>query len=188
MFIRTGRFGAFAYLFGLGATMLIGANNVALSIRAGGIGILLTGIALAVVMPETGFHPTPKEDRNTWQHMWYVFKQGVGAVRSQPRLVNIVFIGLFYGLYSEGFDRLGVKLLLDNFQLPILFGSNHVAFFVGLEVIGTILYIYAIRFVEKRLDTSSSSAIGRSLFLVTGLITVALLSFAFSPILALAVL
>ena len=188
LFIRTGRFGAFAYLFGLGATMLIGANNVALSIRAGGIGILLTGIALAVIMPETGFHPTPKEDRNTWQHMWYVFKQGVGAVRSQPRLVNIVFIGLFYGLYSEGFDRLGVKLLLDNFQLPILFGSNHVAFFVGLEVIGTILYIYAIRFVEKRLDTSSSSAIGRSLFLVTGLITVALLSFAFSPILALAVL
>jgi len=187
LFIRTGRFGAFAYLFGLGATMLIGANNVALSIRAGGIGILLTGIALAVIMPETGFHPTPKEDRNTWQHMWYVFKQGVGAVRSQPRLVNIVFIGLFYGLYSEGFDRLGVKLLLDNFQLPILFGSNHVAFFVGLEVIGTILYIYAIRFVEKRLDTSSSSAIGRSLFLVTGLITVALLSFAFSPILALAV-
>jgi len=188
LFIRVGRFGAFAYLFGLGATMLIGANNVALSIRVGGIGIILTGIALAVIMPETGFHPTPKEDRNTWQHMWYVFKQGLDAVRSQPRLVNIVFIGLFYGLYSEGFDRLGVKLLLDNFQLPILFGSNHVAFFVALEVIGTILYIFTIRFVEKRLDTSSPLAIGRAMFLVTGLITVALVTFAFSPILALAVL
>ena len=150
--------------------------------------MLLTGIALAVIMPETGFHPTPKENRNTWQHMWHIFKQGLGAVRSQPRLVNIVFIGLFYGLYSEGFDRLGVKLLLDNFKLPILFGSKHVAFFVVLEVIGTILYIFTIRFVEKRLDTSSPTAIGRAMFLVTGLITVALLGFAFSPILVLAVL
>jgi DHA3 family tetracycline resistance protein-like MFS transporter len=188
LFLRVGRFGAFAYLFGLGATLLIGANNIAFSIRAGAIGMLLTGITLAIIMPETGFHPTPKEDRNTWQHMWHVFKQGVSAVRSQPRLVNIVFIGLFYGLYSEGFDRLGVKLLLDNFKLPILFGSNQVAFFVALEVIGTFLYMFIIRVVEKRLDTSSPAAVGRALFLVTGCITVALLGFAFSPILALAVL
>ena len=188
LFLSAARFGSFAYLFGLGATVLIGAFNVAIPIRVGAIGILLTGITLAVIMPETGFHPTPREDRNTWQHMWHVFKQGIGAVRSQPRLVNIVFIGLFYGLYSEGFDRLGVKLLLDNFQLPILFGSNHVAFFVALEVIGTILYIFIMRFVEKRIDTSSPSAIGRAMFLVTGLITVAIAGFAFSPTLALAVL
>ena len=188
LFLSAARFGSFAYLFGLGATILIGAYNVAIPIRVGAIGILLTGITLAVIMPETGFHPTPREDRNTWQHMWHVFKQGIGAVRSQPRLVNIVFIGLFYGLYSEGFDRLGVKLLLDNFQLPILFGSNHVAFFVALEVIGTILYIFIMRFVEKRIDTSSPSAIGRAMFLVTGLITVAIAGFAFSPTLALAVL
>ena len=188
LFLRAARFGSFAYLFGLGATMLIGANHTAFPIRVGAIGEILTGIMLVVIMPETGFHPTPKEDRNTWQHMWHVFKQGLGAVRSQPRLVNIVFIALFYGLYSEGFDRLGVKLLLDNFRLPILFGSNQVAFFVTLEVIGTIIYMFTIRFVEKRLDTSSPSAIGRAMFLVTGLITVALLGFVFSPILALAVL
>ena len=188
LFLSAARFGSFAYLFGLGATVLIGAFNVAIPIRVGAIGILLTGITLAVIMPETGFHPTPREDRNTWQHMWHVFKQGIGAVRSQPRLVNIVFIGLFYGLYSEGFDRLGVKLLLDNFQLPVLFGSNHVAFFVALEVMGTILYIFIMRFVEKRIDTSSPSAIGRAMFLVTGLITVAIAGFAFSPTLALAVL
>jgi DHA3 family tetracycline resistance protein-like MFS transporter len=119
--------------------------------------------------------------------MWHVFKQGASAVRSQPRLVNIVFIGLFYGLYSEGFDRLGVKLLLDNFKLPVIFGSNQVAFFVTLEVIGTFLYMFVIRFVEKRLDTSSSSAIGRAMFLVTGLITLAMVSFALSPFLGLAV-
>ncbi len=187
LFLRTARLGAFAWLFALGATLLIGANNTAFPIRVGAIGIVLTGLTLAVIMPETGFHPTPQEDRNTWQHMWHIFKQGATALRAQPRLINIVFIGLCYGLYSEGFDRLSVKLLLDNFHLPVFFGSNQLSFFVLLEVIGSVLSIFVIRFVEKHLDTSSPLAIGRAMLLVTGLITVSMLSFALSPVLALAV-
>jgi DHA3 family tetracycline resistance protein-like MFS transporter len=99
-----------------------------------------------------------------------------------------VFIGLFYGLYSEGFDRLRVKLLLDKFQLPVLFGSNQVAFFVAMDVIGILLYMVAIAFVEKRLNTGSPLAIGRAMLFVTGSITIAMISFALSPVLALAVI
>jgi DHA3 family tetracycline resistance protein-like MFS transporter len=136
-----------------------------------------------LIMPETGFHPTPREDRNTWQHMGHTFKQGANAVRSRPRLMNIVFIGLFYGLYSEGFDRLWVKHLLDNFELPILFGNNQVAFFAALRVAGTILTILAVSFVEKRVDSTSPLAIGRAVLVVTGTISVALIGFALSPLL-----
>jgi DHA3 family tetracycline resistance protein-like MFS transporter len=188
LFLRSARLGTYAWLFVLGATLLIGSNNTAIPIRVGAIGIILTGIVLAIIMPETGFHPTPQEDRNTWQHMWYVFKQGARAVRGHPRLSNIVFIGLCYGLYSEGLDRLSVKLLLDNFRLPVLFGSNQLPFFIMLEVVGTVLYFFVVRFVEKRLDTSSPLAIGRAMLLVTGLITLSILSFALSPTLFLAVI
>lgn len=188
LFLRTARLGTYGWLFALGATLLIGADNTALPIRVGALGIVLTGIVLAFIMPETGFHPTPQEDRNTWQHMWHVFRQGASAVRVQPRLANIVFIGLCYGLYSEGIDRLSVKLLMDNFRLPVLFGSNQLSFFIMLEVIGTMLSIFVFRFVERRLDTSSPLAIGRAMLLVTGLITIGILSFAFSPVLALAAL
>ena len=188
LFLRTARLGAYAWLLTLGVTAWIGAENTAIPIRVGAIGIVLGGIVLAFIMPETGFHPTPKEDRNTWQHMWHVFKQGASAVQMHPRLGNIVFIGLFYGLYSEGVDRLSVKLLLDNFHLPVLFGSNQLPFFILLDVIGTILYIFVVRFVEKRIDTSSPLAIGRAMLLVTGLITLSLLSFALSPVLILAVI
>ena len=76
LFLRTARLGGYAWLFGLGLTLLFGANNTAIPIRVGAMGILLTGIVLAIIMPETGFHPTPQEDRNTWQHMWYIFRQG----------------------------------------------------------------------------------------------------------------
>jgi DHA3 family tetracycline resistance protein-like MFS transporter len=187
LFLRAARLALYATLAGLGLTALIGANNAAIPIRAGALGIFLIGISLAIIMPETGFHPTPQEARNTWQHMVYVFRQGLKAVRTRPRLVNLVFIALFYGVYSEGFDRLKVKLLLDHFNLPVWLGSNQVVFFAAIRAIGTVLSIFAIRFVERRVNTGKPSAIGRALLLVTGSITVAMLAFAISPILSLAV-
>ncbi|RPI93870.1 MAG: MFS transporter [Chloroflexi bacterium] len=185
LFLRATQVGLSASLLGMGGAMLIGANNVALPILAGAAGVMLIGITLMLIMPETGFHPTPREDRNTWQHMWHTFKQGATAVRSRPRLMSIVFIGLFYGLYSEGFDRLWVKHLLDNFELPVIFGNNQVAFFAVLRVAGTLLTILAARFVEKRVDSTSPLAIGRAVLLVTGIISVALIGFALSRLILL---
>ncbi len=181
LFLRATQVGLFASLVGMGAAVLVGANKVVLPIQVGGVGVMLLGVTLMFIMPETGFHPTSREDRNTWQHMWHTFKQGANAVRSRPRLMNIVFIGLFYGLYSEGFDRLWVKHLLDNFELPVLFGNNQVAFFAALRVAATVLTILAVRFVEKRVDSTSPLAIGRAVLLVTGAISVALIGFALSP-------
>ena len=180
LFLRATQIGLFASLIGMGLAAWVGANQVALPIQVGAIGVLLIGITLMVVMPETGFHPTPREDRNTWQHMWHTFNQGLNVVRSKPRLMHIVGVGLFYGIYSEGFDRLWVKHLLDTFELPILFGDNQVAFFAALRVAGTVFTIGAVRFVEKRVDTSSSIAIGRAMLIVTGLISISLIGFALS--------
>jgi len=185
LFIRATQIGLFASLIGVGLATLIGVNSIAMPLRVGALGVMLIGVTLSVIMPETGFHPTPREDRNTWQHMWHTFKQGVDTVRSKPRLMNIVFIGLFYGIYSEGFDRLWVKHLLDTFELPIIFGTNEVGFFAALRVAGTILTILAVRFVEKRVDSSSPLAIGRAVMVVTGGISLAMLGFALSPYLIL---
>lgn len=186
LFIRATQIGLFSSLIGMGLAILVGANSVAMPLRVGSIGVLLIGITLAIIMPETGFHPTPREDRTTWGHMWHTFKQGVDTVRAKPRLMNIVFIGLFYGIYSEGFDRLWVKHLLDTFELPIIFGNNQVAFFAALRVAGTILTIFAVRFVEKRVDSTSPLAIGRTVLVVTAAISLAMLGFALSPYIILA--
>ena len=187
LLLRTARLSAYAGMLGLGVTLLLGANNTAIPIRVGALGMILTGIVLAVIMPETGFHPTPKEDRNTWQHMGHIFTQGLQVVKTNPRLINIVFVGLCYGLYSEGLDRLSIKFLVDNFQLPVFLGSTQLSFFILLDVIGTILYIFAVRFVEKRVDIGNPLAIGRAMSWVTGMLIVSILSFALSPVLVLAV-
>lgn len=183
LFLRATQVGLMASLVGMLLSPLIGASNVAMPLRFGAVGVMLIGVTLMAIMPETGFHPTPREDRNTWQHMWHTFGQGVQAVRAKPRLMSVVGVGLFYGIYSEGFDRLWVKHLLDTFTLPTIFGNNQVAFFATLRTAAAIITIFAVRFVEKRVDTGSSLAIGRAMLLVTGLISASLLGFALSPLL-----
>ena len=187
LFLRAAQVGMFASLIGMGGASLVGAQNLALPIRYGALGVILIGLALIFIMPETGFHPTPKEDRNTWQHMGHTFKQGLKTVRGRPRLMSIVGIGLFFGLYSEGFDRLWVKLLLDNFRLPVWFGNNEVAFFAVLEIAGTLLTIVAVHFMEKRVDTSSPLSIGRAMLVATAGISLAMVGYALAPYLLLAV-
>jgi len=183
LFMRATRVGLVASLLGMGFAMLIGANNVALPIRFGAIGVLMIGFVLTLIMPETGFNPTSKEDRNTWQHMWHTFNEGVKSVRSRPRLVTVLGVGFFYGLYSEGFDRLWVKHLLDNFEIPVIFGNNQIAFFAILRIAAALLTIFAVRFVEKRVDSNNSLAIGRTMLIVTGSIIAAMIGFALSPLL-----
>jgi DHA3 family tetracycline resistance protein-like MFS transporter len=183
LFLRATRVGLVASLFGMGFAMLIGAKDVALPIQLGAAGVLLIGFVLIFIMPETGFTPTPKEDRNNWQHMWYTFNEGVKAVRARPRLINILGVGFFYGLYSEGFDRLWVKHLLDNFEIPTFFGNNQLAFFAVLQLAGAVSTIFAVRIVEQRVDSSNSLAIGRVMLIVTGLIITAMIGFALSPLL-----
>jgi DHA3 family tetracycline resistance protein-like MFS transporter len=57
-------------------------------------------------MTEEGFTPTPPEDRTTWAMMLKTVRDVRGMVRRQPLLLALLGIGLFYGLYSEGLDRL----------------------------------------------------------------------------------
>lgn len=187
LFLRAARVGLFASLIGMGAAALVGSQNAALPLQVGAVFVMLIGVVLIFIMPETHFTPLPREDRNTWQHMEHTFTQGWKVVRSSPRLMSIAGVGLFYGLYSEGFDRLWVKHLLDNFDLPVLFGSNEVAFFAALRMAGTLAAIAGLRFVEKRVDTGSpqaSLAIGRAMLWVTGGISLSILLFAQSPVLA----
>jgi len=183
LFMRATRVGLVASLLGMGFAMIVGANNVALPIRFGAVGVLLIGFVLVFIMPETGFKPTSKEDRNNWQHMWHIFNEGVKSVRSRPRLVTVLGVGFFYGLYSEGFDRLWVKHLLDHFEIPVIFGNNQIAFFAILQITAAVLTIFAVRFVEQRVDSNSSIAIGRTMLIVTGSIIAAMLGFALSPLL-----
>jgi DHA3 family tetracycline resistance protein-like MFS transporter len=77
---------------------------------------------------------------------------------------------------------------VDNFTLPSIFGMNEVAFFGFLRAGGMLLSILATRQVEKRLDANHAPSIARAMLWITVLLSGAILTFAFSPALAISIL
>jgi DHA3 family tetracycline resistance protein-like MFS transporter len=184
-FLRANQYGLGGALVGMLVAILIGGGRISLPILAGGGLYLLLAVILILVMPEHGFQPTPRQERNSFQQMAHTFRLGLQTVRRQPRLATILVIGLIYGLYSEGFDRLWIKHMLGTFHLPQLLGSSPIAWFGGMRMIGMLLSILATRLVERRLDTSQPGQIARLMLAVTGILAASLVAFALCPLLAL---
>jgi DHA3 family tetracycline resistance protein-like MFS transporter len=186
-FLHANRYDLAGALVGMLLAIPLGNIAVALPIVTGGALVSATALVLALIMPEHGFTPTRPENRNTWQHMGDIFKKGLSTVQRRPALNAVLGVGFIYGLYSEGWDRLWVKYLVDNFTIPHIFGMNDVAFFGLLRAGGMILSILATRQVEKRLDASHAPSIAKGMFWLTALLSLAIFTFAFSPALAVSI-
>jgi DHA3 family tetracycline resistance protein-like MFS transporter len=177
-FLRASQVGSISGLAGLALGVIIGRQQVNIPVILGGL--LLVGLAafLTIFMPETGFKPVPRGERSNWQHMLDTFKDGMRAVRSRPLLLDILWIGFYYGLYSEGFDRLWTKHMLDNFTLPVLAGFTPMVWNglirAGQAVLGTL----AIEVVHRNIDTGKFRHLLVTMFAVTATLAVALFAFA----------
>jgi len=187
-FLRGNQYDLSGALIGMLLAIPLGNVMVNLPIVAGGAAVVGMGALLLLFMPETRFHPTRPEDRNSFQHMGDIFKKGITTVRSRPVLLSVLGIGFIYGLYSEGWDRLWVKYLVDHFTLPSIFGMNEVAFFGFLRAGGMLLSILVTRQVEKRLDATHAPSIARAMLGITVLLSAAIFTFAFSPALSVSIL
>ncbi len=177
-FLRAGQIGAIGSLIGIVPGMLIGLLSVNLPIVLGGALLIALGAMLIVIMPETGFKPTPRQNRNTFQSMIHTFKRGLRVVRGKPALINILTIGLILGLYSEGFDRLWTPHLLNDITLPAIGNLQPVVWFGLIRGAGMLLGIAITEVVRRRIDTSKHGPVARAvLILITGMVA-GLLTFA----------
>ena len=179
-FMRSSQLGMVGGLVGLAVGIVLGNFEITLPIILGGALIMMIGLLLAVLMPETGFSPTPKGERSSWQQMVDTLRSGMGMLKHRPALKNIFMIGLFYGLYSEGFDRLWQKHLLDDFNLPAIQGINPVVWIGFLRITSSLLALAAIELVRRRLVNKSPGKLIRTLFglsvmLIAGLGTFAIM-------------
>jgi DHA3 family tetracycline resistance protein-like MFS transporter len=185
-FLRASQVGMAASLAGIVISTLLANVRINLPIQAGGVSLFALGFFLVLWMPETGFKPLPKEERNTWKNMLRTFRNGLAMLRKRPALYTILGIGLFYGLYSEAYDRLWVKLILDNFSFPALRPLKPDSWFGVISAIGMLLGVAATEIVRRRLDIGSQRSIARLLLASSAGLVISLLVFAFSGNLALA--
>lgn len=185
-FLRASQVGMAASLAGIVISTLLADVRINLPIQASGLAMFPLGFILMLWMPETGFKPAPKEERNSWKNMARTFRNGLTMLNKRPALYTILGIGLFYGLYSEAYDRLWVKLILDNFRFPSLGPLKPESWFGVINAVGLIFGVIATEIVRRRLNTNSHRSIARLLLTASAGLIASLLVFAFSGNLLLA--
>jgi MFS transporter, DHA3 family, tetracycline resistance protein len=177
-FLRASQVGTIGSLIGIGAGTLIGTLGVRIPIVLGGALLMGVGLVLILVMPETGFKPAPRENRNTFQSMVHTFKGGLHLGRGRPALINILTIGLILGLYSEGFDRLWTPHVLNDITLPAIGNLPPVVWFGLIRAVSMVLGIGVTEIARRRIDTNKHGPVARAmLILITGMVA-GLLTFA----------
>jgi DHA3 family tetracycline resistance protein-like MFS transporter len=162
--------------------------DLRLPILLGGVGTIALAVFFAGWMPEVGFHPAPREGRNSFAHMADTGRSGVRLVRSRPALVAILGVAAFVGMWSESYDRLWEAHLIEDVGLPALGSLDPVVWFGILGVGGTLLSMLVAVPFERRLEDASVPRVARALSLLYAALAVSSLVFALAGGLWVAVL
>ena len=159
-------------------SVALGSLALQLPIVLGGVAMILLAVFLVFAMTEEGFTASPPGERTTWGLMLKTVRDARQLVRRQPILIVVLATSLFYGLYSEGFDRLWTPHLLENLQGPWLDGPEPVVWFGVIRAVMLLISLAATEVARRRVDTGQGLSLARSLMLNAAMIIVCLAGFA----------
>ena len=182
VFLRRSQAQQLCDLIGIGIGVGLGSLLINLPILAGGVGLILLAGLLAATMPEQNFTPkvdTAKHDLIAgFNASRKTLRDALRIVRAHPALLTIFGIGLFYGLYSEGYDRLSVAHLLKDVSLPTVGGLAPVIWVGSIRAAESLLSLAATEVVRRRLDVTQAKALTQTLFAFSTALAGALAAFA----------
>jgi DHA3 family tetracycline resistance protein-like MFS transporter len=186
-FLRGGQIGRIAGIVGILAVAIIGTVDLRLPILMGASLWLITAVLMLLFMRETGFKPTPRTERTTFGKMFAIFRDGVRVVRSRPALVRILGVGLFFGLYSEGWDRLWAAHLLITFNLNE--GAiPAITLIAGLDMAMMAIGVVAAEIARRRVNLENAHAVSRALMLLGIGMVIGIVGYGIAPSLGVAVI
>lgn len=167
IFIRAKRVALTASLLGIGVSVGLSVLAPNLPYIAGGLMYAVLGLLLIRKMKETGFVRPPRSGRvSHFREMTRTWKSGAKVVARSPLLMIIVFVTLFSGAASEGYDRLWEIHLIQEIGFPDW--TLQAAVWFGLiSAASTILGMLAVGFIEKKLNMSSERTVSTALFMLT---------------------
>ncbi len=180
VFIRGAQISQIGNVLGALLGAALASIRLNLPVLVGGALIVLLGILLLFIMPEHGFRPTPKEERQSWRDLANAFQAGMRTAWRNPTLLLILGVTLLYGLASEGYDRLGLPHLQHDFSIPALGPFPPVVWFALIAVLSNLLTLGGNELVRRRLNLNSQHAIIRALMILNILGMCGLLVFAWS--------
>jgi DHA3 family tetracycline resistance protein-like MFS transporter len=179
-YLRAAQVGNMAGIIGTVIAVLIASQSMPLSMLIGGLTLIGLGIFLMLYMPENGFSPTPKEERETFRDMGRTFTAGLKVIRARPVLMMLIGVTFLFGAYSEGFDRLWQLHVVSNFNLPQVANFNLVLWFGVISLVSSFLFLAVTKVIRKRIDTQSGYKIARALSVINIGMMGGILIFAFA--------
>lgn len=177
-FLRGAQAGQIGALVGIPLSVLLGlGGHITLPIILGGVGMILMAAFLAIAMPERGFKPTPRGERSAFGHMLQTARDARQLTRRQPVILSLLGIGLFFGMYSEGFDRLWTPHMMQDFAGPWGSQAEPVVWFGAIRGVLFVLSLAGTEIAHRRVDTASAPGLSRVLTANTILMAAALAGF-----------
>ena len=169
VFLRSTQVGLLAGI--LGAAISVGLAGIRINLPIVIGGAICIGVAgfLLFFMPENNFHPISKAELKTWRDMGNTFRNGLRVVRGSSFLITILLIALFYGLYSEGYDRLWTAHFLINFTFPPLGHFKPIVWFGIISIIGMVLTLGATEIVRRWVNIAQQRLLVRTLFVINAI-------------------
>lgn len=178
VFLRAKRVALTASLLGIGISVALSLVSPNLPYLAGGFMYVVLGLLLIRGMKESRFVRAQSPDRTShFQEMRRTWKSGARVIVRSPLLMVIVFVTLFSGAASEGYDRLWEIHLIQEIGFPN--GMFTMAVWFGLiSASSVVLGMLAVGFTEKKLDMSCDRAVSAAMFVLTSIRIVGILSLA----------
>ena len=172
---QAGQIGAF---IGIVLSTVIANFSVRLPIIVSGVLFIILALFLWLYMPENNFKPSAPGDLNTFKKMVYTFKSGLKFVKSKSIIMILLAVTLFYGLSSEGYDRLSNAHFLQDTMLPKLGNLSSVTWFGIFGILGMILSFIVMHFMAKNLKNEDNRKNGKLLLCINILYISSMLIFA----------
>jgi DHA3 family tetracycline resistance protein-like MFS transporter len=186
IFLRGARWGQVGSVLGLFAQVGLGVVSLRAGVILGGVFTIAVGLGCLAFMPEHGFVRRPREERGSaLAELRTTASAGARYAWAAPAILLLIGVELFMGASSEAFDRLKEAHFLRDVGLP---GEiDPVVWFGLLWLAGMVLNIAAIGSLIKRVDRGGRESVARYLFAFVFLELVAMLVFALTGSIWLAV-
>jgi DHA3 family tetracycline resistance protein-like MFS transporter len=177
VFLRGARYGQVGAVLGLLAQVGVGVASLRAGVILGGVFTIACGLGCLAFMPEHAFRRLPREERGSaLSSMRTTAAAGARYAWAAPAILLLIGVELFMGTSSEAFDRLKEAHFLRDVGLP---GQiDPVVWFGLLWLAGMLLNILAIGSLIKRVDRGGRASVARYLFAFVFLELVAMLVFA----------
>lgn len=180
-YLRYGQVSRITGFAGIGLGTGLAVFQLHLPVLIGGGLLILLAIALALVMPERNFHPSAHESTPPWVTAREITASGLQIVRSRPVVLMLVMVGVVFGAFSEGFDRLWEAHFLRTLSFPAWPALPPVAWIGLINAGGMVIGLAVSEVLIRRLDMRDGRRLHILLFLTSAGLAASVIAFGVAP-------